>query len=190
MANNELNTKVVTGLVRFSYVHIFEPTAIDEGSDEKYSLSVIIPKSDKATLKKIKEATEAAKEQGRTKKWGGKIPAKLKLPLRDGDEERPDDEAYANSYFFNCSSKQKPGIVDKNTQPILDAEEVYSGCYGRVAVNFYPFDTSGSKGVAAGLNNVQKIKDGDPLGGRSRAEDDFGDGFGDDFEDDDDDIFG
>ena len=190
MANNELNTKVVTGLVRFSYVHIFEPTAIDEGSDEKYSLSVIIPKSDKATLKKIKEAIEAAKEQGRTKKWGGKSPAELKLPLRDGDEERPDDEAYANSYFFNCSSKQKPGIVDKNTQPILDAEEVYSGCYGRVAVNFYPFDTSGSKGVAAGLNNVQKIKDGDPLGGRSRAEDDFGDGFGDDFEDDDDDIFG
>lgn len=184
--NNELNTKVVTGEVRLSYVHIFEPTAIDEGSEEKYSVSVIIPKSDKQTLKRVREAIEAAKEQGKTKKWGGKLPPKLKLPLRDGDEERPDDEAYADSYFFNCSSKQKPGVVDKKCNPIIDAEEVYSGCYGRVSVNFYPFDTSGSKGVAAGLNNVQKLKDGDPLGGRSRAEDDFGDGFGSDFDDDDD----
>lgn len=190
MANNEANTKVVTGLVRFSYVHIFEPSAMDDGDDKKYSVCVIVPKSDKATLKKIREAVETAKEKGRTDKWKGKLPANLKLPLRDGDEERPDDEAFKNSYFFNCSSKTKPGIVDKNVQPILDAEEVYSGCYGRVAVNFYPFDTNGSRGVAAGLNNVQKLKDGEPLSGRSRAEDDFGDGFGDDFGDDDDDIFG
>lgn len=184
--NNELNTKVVTGEVRLSYVHIFEPTAIDENSEEKYSISVIIPKSDKQTLKRVREAIEAAKELGKVKKWGGKLPPKLKLPLRDGDEERPDDEAYADSYFFNCSSKQKPGVVDKKCNPIIDTEEVYSGCYGRVSVNFYPFDQSGSKGVAAGLNNVQKLKDGDPLGGRSRAEDDFGDGFGSDFDDDDD----
>lgn len=185
--SNEPNTKVVTGLVRLSYVHIFEPTAIDEGSEEKYSVSVIIPKSDKQTLKKVREAVEAAKELGKTKKWGGKIPAKLKTPLRDGDEERPDDEAYADSYFFNCSSKQKPDVVDRNLNDILDTEEVYSGCYGRVSVNFYPFDQSGSKGVAAGLNNVQKIKDGEPLGGRSSAEDDFGDDFGSDFDDSDDD---
>lgn len=190
MANNEANTKVVTGLVRFSYVHIFEPSAMDDSSDEKYSVCIIIPKSDKKTIAAINAAVETAKEQGKTAKWKGKIPAKLKLPLRDGDEERPDDEAFENSFFFNCSSKTKPGIVDKDVQPILDAEEVYSGCYGRVAVNFYPFDTNGSRGVAAGLNNVQKLKDGEPLSGRSRAEDDFGDGFGDDFGDDDDDIFG
>lgn len=178
--------EVVTGLVRFSYVHIFEPSAMDDSSDEKYSVCIIIPKSDKKTIAAINAAVETAKEQGKTAKWKGKIPAKLKLPLRDGDEERPDDEAFENSFFFNCSSKTKPGIVDKNVQPILDAEEVYSGCYGRVAVNFYPFNTSGSNGVAAGLNNVQKLKDGEPLSGRSRAEDDFGDGFGDDFDDEDD----
>lgn len=188
MANNTNQTKVVTGLVRLSFVHIFEPHAVEDGQDEKYSVSIIIPKTDKATLTAIRAAIEAAKELGKTKKWGGKIPAKLKLPLRDGDEDRPEDEAYANSYFINCSSAQKPGVVDKFCQPILDAEQVYSGCYGRVAINFYPFDTSGSKGVAAGLNNVQKLKDGDSLTGRTSAADDFGDGFGDSFGDDDDDF--
>lgn len=183
---NESNTKVVTGLVRFSYVHIFEPTAIDENSDEKYSISIIIPKTDTKTLKAVKAAIEAAKELGKSGKWGGKLPAKLKLPLRDGEEDRPEDEAYKDSYFINCTSKQQPGIVDKQVNPILDASEVYSGCYGRVSINFYPFDASGNKGVAAGLNHVQKLKDGEPLGGRGSAEDDFGDGFGDEFGDDDD----
>lgn len=189
MATTDTNkTKVITGLVRFSYVHIFKPTAIDESSDEKYSISIIIPKKDTATLNKVKMAIEAAKEAGKSK-WGGKIPAKLKTPLRDGDEDRPDDEAYAHSYFINCSSKTKPGVVDKYTQDIMDEDEVYSGCYGRVAINFYSYDKNGNKGIAAGLNNVQKIKDGEPLGGRSSASDDFGDGLGEQFEDDDEDIF-
>lgn len=186
MATNKPETLVVTGLVRFSYAHLFEAVAIDEGSDEKYSLSVIIPKSDTKTLTAIKNAVEKAKEQGKSKKWGGKIPAKLKTPLRDGDEERPEDEAYKDSYFFNCSSSKQPGVVNAKCQPILDADEVYSGCYGRVSVNFYPFDSNGSKGVAAGLNNVQKLKDGERLGGATTAEDDFGDDFGDEFVDDDD----
>lgn len=186
MEKNSLNTKVVTNLVRFSYVHIFKPASISDDSDEKYSMSVIIPKSDKKTLTAIKNAVEAAKELGKTKKWGGRIPANLKLPLRDGDVERSDDEAYANSYFFNCSSSRKPQVVDNHCAEILDENVVYSGCYGRVAVNFYPFDASGSKGIAAGLNNVQKLKDGDPLSGVSSAADDFGDGFGEEFEDDDD----
>jgi hypothetical protein len=168
-----LSTKVVTTMVRLSYLHVFEPVAIEEGSDKKYSVSLIIPKSDKALIKKINAAIEAAKEQGKTSKFGGKIPANLKTPLRDGDVERPDDAAYADSYFLNANCKTKPGLVDKNLNPILDQDELYSGCYGRASITFYPFNTSGNKGIACGLNNIQKLKDGESLGGRSRAEDDF-----------------
>ena len=172
MAIKNTDTKVVTGKVRLSYVHIFTPTAIADGQEPKYSVSVLIKKSDKETLKKIKAAVEAAKQLG-TSQWGGKIPANLKTPLRDGDEERPDQPEYAGHYFLNASSKQKPGVVDKQLNAILDSTEVYSGCYGRVSINFYPFNQAGNKGVACGLNNVQKLEDGDYLGGRSRAEDDF-----------------
>ena len=166
------STKVVTGIVRLSYCHLWEPTSVEEGGDKKYSVSIIIPKSDKDTLSRIKKGIAAAKEAGKSK-WGGKIPAKIKEPLRDGDEDRPDDENYTDSYFINVTCKNKPGIVDKNLNPIINQDELYSGCFGRVSMNFYPFDTKGNKGIAAGLNNVQKIKDGDALGGRSKAEDDF-----------------
>jgi hypothetical protein len=164
-------TKVTTGKVRLSYTHLFEPHAI-EGNEPKYSVSVIISKTDIETLKAIKEAVEEVKGQGKVK-WGGKVPPNLKTPLRDGDSERPDDEAYANCYFLNANSKNKPGVVDANVQPILDATEVYSGCYGRLTLNFYPYSASGNKGVACGLGNVQKLAEGDPLGGFTRAEDDF-----------------
>ncbi|WP_434302641.1 DUF2815 family protein [Clostridium botulinum] len=164
-------TKVTTGKVRLSYAHLFEPHAI-EGNEPKYSVSVIIPKTDTETLKAIKEATNEAKEQGKSK-WNGKAPATLKTPLRDGDSERPDDEAYANCYFLNANSKNKPGVVDKNVQPVLDATEVYSGCYARLTLNFYAYSASGNKGIACGLGNVQKLEDGEPLGGFTRAEDDF-----------------
>lgn len=164
-------TKVTTGKIRLSYVHLFEPYAI-EGNEPKYSASVIIPKDDKETLKVIKEAIEEAKELGKVK-FGGKIPANLKTPLRDGDEERPDDESYENSYFLNANSRNKPGIVDVNVHPILDETEVYSGCYARVTLNFYAYSASGNKGIAAGLGNVQKLTDGEPLGGFTRAEDEF-----------------
>lgn len=165
-------TKVTTGKVRLSYVHVFEPHAMNEGQDAKYSVSVIIPKSDTETLKAVKAATDEAKEQGKGK-WKGKIPANLKTPLRDGDAERPDDEAYAGCYFLNASSKQKPGVVDQDVHPVLDQSEVYSGCYARLTINFYAYNASGNKGVAAGLGNIQKLEDGEPLGGMTRAEDDF-----------------
>lgn len=178
----QATTKVVTGKVRFSYVSIFEPKAIEGSEDKKYSMAILINKSDKATLDRIEKAMNAAKEQGKSK-WGGKIPAKLKLPLRDGDEEKPDEEAYAGHYFINATSKTKPGIVDKDCNPIIDPEEVYSGCFGRASINFYPFDANGNRGVAVGLNNVQKLSDGEALGGvKSKPEDDFSD----DFEDSDD----
>jgi len=169
-------TKVITGKVRFSYAHVFEPTAIKEGDTKKYSVAILIPKKDKATLKKIEAAVKAATEAGTTK-FGGKIPSKLKLPLRDGDEERPDLEEYEGHYFINCSSQTKPAVVDSSLNPILDKAEFYSGCFGRVSINFYAFNSNGNKGVAAGLNNVQKLEDGEKLsGGGSSAEEDFGSG--------------
>lgn len=164
-------TKVTTGKVRLSYAHLFEPHAI-EGNEPKYSVSVIIPKTDKETLQAIKAAVDEAKEQGKAK-FGGKIPGNLKTPLRDGDVEREGDEAYAGCYFLNANSKNKPGVVDINVQPVLDQSEVYSGCYARLTLNFYPYSASGNKGIAAGLGNVQKLADGEPLGGFTRAEDDF-----------------
>lgn len=171
-------TKVITDKVRFSYAHVFEPAAIEEGQEKKYSVAIIIPKSNKKLIAKIKEAIEAAIEEGKAK-FGGKIPATLKKPLRDGDEERPDDEAYKNAYFINANSARKPGVVDENLDPIIDKDEFYSGCYGRASINFYAFNVSGNKGVACGLNNLQKLADGERLSGGSTAEEDFGD-FADD----------
>jgi hypothetical protein len=172
MAIKNIDTKVITGKVRLSYAHLFKPQAISEGQDPKYSVCLLIPKSDRTTLVKIKKAIEAAKQAG-ISKWGGKIPANLKMPLRDGDEERPDQEEYVGCYFVNATSKQKPGIVDKQLNEILDSTEVYSGCYARASINFYAFNQAGNKGIACGLNNIQKLEDGDYLGGRSRPEDDF-----------------
>ena len=161
--------KVITGRVRFSYANVFEPTAIEEGQTPKYNISILIDKSDKKTIAAIEEA----KEEGK-KKWGGTIPKKLKLPLRDGDEEREEDEAYQGHFFINANSTKKPGIVDADLNPIMDKDEFYSGCYGRASINFYPFDAAGNKGIAVGLNNLQKTEDGERLAGGSSAEDDFG----------------
>ena len=165
-------TKVVTGKVRLSYAHVWEPVSIND-SKPKYSVSLVIPKSDKETIKKINAAVDAAIEEG-IAKFGGKKPNKaaLKLPLRDGDTER-DDEVYKNCFFVNANSTTAPQIVDRSVQPILDREEVYSGCYARVSINFYAYNTNGNKGIACGLGNIQKIADGEPLGGRTSAKDDF-----------------
>ena len=174
MANeNNMNnaTKVVTGIVRFSYLTVFEPKSIN-GSDPKYSVALLIPKTDTKTISAINRAVEAAKQAGLSK-FGGKLPAKMKLPLRDGDEEYPDDETYAGHYFVNANCNQKPGLVYKNGQPIIDSTELYSGCYGHASINFYAFNTNGNKGIACGLNHLMKVKDGEPLGSRSRVEDDF-----------------
>lgn len=172
MANNS-KTKVMTGTVRLSYANVWEPKSINGGA-EKYSVSLIIPKSDKKTIAAINAAVDAAIEEGLAK-FGGKKPNKaaIKLPLRDGDTER-DDEAYAGSYFVNANSQTPPQIVDQNVNPIMNRSEVYSGVYARVSINFYAFNSNGNKGVACGLGNIQKVRDGQPLGNRSTAEDDFG----------------
>lgn len=175
-------SKVVTGTVRLSYANVWTPRAANDGSEPKYSASIIIPKADTATVDAIKKAIEVAIQEG-VGKFGGKIPprATLKLPLRDGDAEKPDDEAYKNAYFLNATSKLAPGIVDKHVQPILDHSEVYSGVYARVSLNFYAFNTSGNRGVACGLGNIQKIRDGEPLGGKTAPSADFGSIEDDDF---------
>jgi len=180
-------TKVITGPnTRFSYVNLIEPKSINGGTP-KYSASIIIPKTDVETVEAINAATVAAHEIGAAKLKGNgrSVPplSAIKTPLRDSELEGKEDEAYANSYFLTANSITKPGIVDKDLHPILDPAEIYSGFYGRASLTFYAFNSNGNRGIAVGLNNVQKLRDGEPLGGRSRAEDDFAD-----FDDDDDDF--
>jgi len=165
---------------RFSFVNVWEPRSVN-GGDPKYGMSLIIPKSDQATVQTILKAIAAAKQEGKAK-FGGKVPAELKTPLRDGDTERPEDPNYQASYFINANSKAAPQVVDAKLQPILDHNEVYSGCYGKVSVNFYAYNIDGNQGIAAGLGNVQRLRYGKPLDGRSSAEEDFV------IEDDDDDF--
>ena len=174
------STKVVTGLVRLSFANVWEAKSIN-GSEPKYSVSVIIPKDDKKTVDAINKAIDNAITAG-IAKFDGKVPKRtaIKIPLRDGDAER-DDEAYANSYFLNANSKMPPQIVDKSCNPIMDKSEVYSGCYGRVSINFYAFNSNGNKGIAAGLGNIQKVKDGELLGNRTSAASDFGSDDDEDF---------
>ena len=169
--------KVITGKdTRWSYANVWEAKSINGGTP-KFSVSLIIPKTDTVTVQKIKAAIQAAYEEGQAKlKGNGRtVPplTAIKTPLRDGDTERPDDPAYAGSYFINANSATAPGIVDADCNPILPRSEVYSGVYGRASINFYAFNSNGNKGIACGLNNLQKIRDGEPLGGKSSAASDF-----------------
>lgn len=174
------NIKVVTGLVRFSYVHVYEPTAMEEGQDKKYNVSILIPKTDKKTIKKFRDAEKEALAALKIAN-GGKLPKAGKLEiLRDGDEEKEGDEAYEGMYFFGASSLKKPRIFDINLDEIMDPDEFYSGCWGRATVNVYEF-LKGKKGITCGLQGLQKRKDGEPLGGGGASASDFDD----DFEDDD-----
>lgn len=180
--NNQTNKatnplKVITGPdTRWSFANVWEPKSINGGTP-KYSVSLIVPKSDVKTVAKIKAAIEAAYHEGEAKlKGSGKsVPplAAIKNPLRDGDIERPDDSAYANAYFINANATSAPGIVDADRNPILSRSEVYSGVYGRASISFYAFNSNGNKGIACGLNNLQKVRDGEPLGGKTSAESDF-----------------
>jgi hypothetical protein len=168
--------KVITGKVLFSYLYAFEPKETDDGK-KKYQVSLVISKDDTETLDKIRAAIEAAKLKGKEKQFGGKIPANLKLPLCDGDTDREDLPEYANSFFVNANSDKKPGIVDARRLPITDPEQLYSGCLGRASITFFPFNYEGKKGIGVALNNLQKLEDGERLGGsRASAEDDFSEG--------------
>lgn len=184
MANNN-PMKVITGTkTRWSYANVWEPKSIN-GSKPKYSVSLLIPKDDEETVDKIKAAIQAAYEEGAGKLKGTSksVPplAAIKNPLRDGDVERPDDPDYVGHYFVNANNTSAPGIVDANRQTIIDHSEVYSGVYGRASISFYAFNANGNKGIACSLNNLQKISDGEPLGGHASAESDFATEQDDDF---------
>ena len=184
MANYEAklinDTKVLTGKIRFSYAHLFEPWGAN-GAEPKYSVSILIPKSDTKTVEVIRKAIENATAEA-VQKYGKNFKsARLHTPIHDGDVEKPGDEAYAGQYYINCNNRLAPQVVDINCDRIEDPEEVYSGAYGRITLNFYGYSVSGNTGIAASLQNVQKLEDGERLGGgRSSALADFG-GAGEDF---------
>jgi hypothetical protein len=174
---------VVTGKVRLSYVHLFTPYANPNGGDPKYSTTLLIPKSDVATKQRIDAAIQAAIQAGTETKWNGVRPPQVAVPVHDGDGARPSDgmpfgEECKGCWVVTASTKQPPQVVDLSVQPILDQTEIYSGIYARVSIRFFPYANSGKKGVGCGLGNVQKLEDGEPLGGRTTAVDDFGDGAG------------
>jgi len=178
------STRVVTKKVRFSYVHVFEPTAMNEGDTKKYSAAILIPKTDKVTVKAIKNAINAALELGKSKHFGGSIPKKWTSPLRDGDEEK-DDEVYEGHYFLNAKSVRRPIILDSDKSQLDDKEEFYSGCYGRAVLNFYAYGSGlPSKGVAVGFESAMKTADGDNLGGGGASLSEVIDAYGDDEDED------
>lgn len=168
-------SKVIIKKARLSYAHLFEPASIN-GSDPKYSVSLLIDKKDTATVDAVKAGIKDAIEEGKDT-LKGKTKG-IKIPLRDGDEDRPDDPAYAGMYFINANSNRAPQVLDQ-AKRLLDAadgdEIVYSGCYAHVTVNFYAFNASGNTGIAAGLGNVMKYKDGERFTSGSSAEEDFAD---------------
>ncbi len=176
------DTSIRIGEVRFSYVNVFQPKLNQDGTKSSYSVQIRIPKTDTATLKFINDAIEAACVVGTQSKWGGKrpVPAKLHLPLRDGDAEFPDDESYAGMMFFNANASidHKPGVCFLENGQVcnaVDDSDFYSGCWGVASLGFFAYDNSGNKGIACGLNNVLKTRDDTKFsGGRSAAED-FGD---------------
>jgi len=172
------NTKVVTGKVRLSYVHLFEPYA---GQGEpKYKVTMLIPKNDFATKQRIDAAIQAAIQEGMSSKWQGVKPPNVPTPIYDGDGVKPSDglpfsDECKGHWVMTASSKRPPQVVDISLNPIINQSEVYSGMYGRVSFNMFPYASSGRKGIGCGLGNVQKLEDGEPLAGGSTAQQDFGD---------------
>ena len=169
---------ITTGKVRASYVHIFQPRVPDNGGEPKYSVTLLIPKTDVATINSIYAEIERAKQEGAQKAFNGSIPPQCKIPLYDGDGYRPSGEAFGEEckgcMVITASAKQQPVVVGLDMQNILNPADVYSGCYIRANINFFAYNSNGNKGIGCGLNAVQKIEDGDPLGGRVSAEEAFG----------------
>ena len=175
-----MSTKVITGKVRLGYVNAFVPRAMSDETEPKYSVMLIIDKDDAETLGKIKKAVESAKELGKekVKEWKGRVPANLRLPIRDG-AEKPDNPELEGKYFMNVKSAIKPQvvkIVGGKLVEITDPAELYSGCYAKVSIGLYGYGRTGNNGIAAGLNNILFVEEGEPLGGSgASAMSDFAD---------------
>ncbi len=172
-------TAVTTGRARLSYEHLFKPYAHQQGQEEKFSVTILVPKSDVATKSRIDAAIAAATQAGISKCWNGAKPPIVAIPVYDGDGVRPTSgEPFGDEckgcWVFTASSKQAPQVVDLQLNPIINPSEVYSGCYARVSVNFFPYNSNGKRGIGCGLNAVQKLEDGEPLGGRISVEEAFG----------------
>jgi hypothetical protein len=181
-----MSDKIITGKVRFSYVNVFKPS-IGVGTKEKYSISLIVPKTDKDTVYSLRKGIDSAIKQGISTVWNGKKPAQLRTPLRDGDEARADDPAYADSYFFNASASvdNKPPVYDSLANLIRDESEIYSGCFGRASVAFIPYNMNGNCGVTARLLALMKLCDGPRLGALVGSANDFKDGYVDTYSNED-----
>lgn len=180
MSNQDLQ-RVITGKVRLSFVHLFTPYAKQQGQEAKYSVTLLIPKSDFATKQRVDAAINAAIQEGVSKSWNGVRPPQIHFPIHDGDGVKPSDgmpfgEECKGHWVITASSKadRRPDVVDANLNPIISQSEIYSGCYGRVSVRFFPYNASGKKGIGCGLGNVQKLEDGEPLSGGRSAAADFG----------------
>ena len=171
--------RTVTGRVRLSFVHLTTPRAPQQGGTPKYSVTLLIPKSDVATRQRIDAAINAAIQEG-TAKWNGVRPPQPALPIYDGDGVRPNGEVFGEEckghwvMTATAPSEQRPEVVDLNLNPIMAATEIYSGMYARVSIRFFAYANSGKKGIGCGLGNVQKLEDGEPLSGRTSAASDFG----------------
>lgn len=188
-----MSTKVVTGKVRFSYTHVFEAQEPLGGQgDPKYSVTLLIPKSDTVTIGKIKEAIAEAREKYCQRNGSNALPQKPNHTLKDGDGQRDNGDDFGpeckGCYVLKASSKRPPVIVDAFRNEITDPDEVYSGCYGRACIEFYGYNTAGQKGVTATLLSVQKLSDGERLGGTVGSADDFDDDYTDPTASDIDDI--
>lgn len=164
--------KVITNKVRINYPNLFEPKMVDLSNEKRYSVVILIPKSDIQTIEKIKEAIKLEKNK-LLENFKNIDLDEIKLPLRDGDIEKGDIKEYENHYFINATSKYKPGIVDKKLNKIDDEKEIYPGCYVRASINFYYFNKAGQVGIGCGINNIQKLADGEYIHINSRPEDDF-----------------
>lgn len=170
---------ITTGKVRASYVSIFQPKAPQGGGEPKYSVTLLIPKTDVVTINSIYAEIEKAKQEGVQKVFGGHIPPVCKIPLHDGDGVKPTSgepfgEECKGHMVITASAKMQPSIVGLDMQNIINPADVYSGCYIRANINFFAYNTNGNKGIGCGLNAVQKIEDGEPLTARVSAEEAFG----------------
>ena len=183
-----MSKRITVENVRYAFMHVFQPRAFEDGP-AKYSVTLMIPKKDKATINKINAAVKAAIEDGIEERFRGKKPASLRLPLRDGDEERAEDyPEFAGMYFMTANANSKPILLDRAKEEILDSTELYSGCWGDASITFFAYDSHGNKGIGVGLNALRKRRDDESFSGTMTAEsarNEF-----DDLDDDDDDLLG